>query len=203
MSEPTVTARRTGAAAAAAGVLLSASVAAELVWTVQRSDGTITVLAGFALYLIMWTAGAVALVVAVLGLGGARSAAGPLPRSGRIGRGIALAGAVLLVGFGVLGLVTALLAGAPAEWSFLLFAVGLLLMPIAAVPLALGLRRAGGLGGWWITVLVAGAGALVALGAAADPWHDLGLFVFFAAWLALGIRLVSRSRRRHHRVATG
>jgi lipopolysaccharide export LptBFGC system permease protein LptF len=110
---------------------------------------------------------------------------------------------VLLVGFGVLGLVTALLAGAPAEWSFLLFAVGLLLMPIAAVPLALGLRRAGGLGGWWITVLVAGAGALVALGAAADPWHDLGLFVFFAAWLALGIRLVSRSRRRHHRVATG
>jgi hypothetical protein len=203
MSEPTATARRTGAAAAAAGVLLSASVAAELVWTVQRSDGTVTVLAGFALYLIMWTAGAVALVVAVLGLGGARSAAGPLPRSGRIGRGIALAGAVLLVGFGVLGLVTALLAGAPAEWSFLLFAVGLLLMPIAAVPLALGLRRAGGLGGWWITVLVAGAGALVALGAAADPWHDLGLFVFFAAWLALGIRLVSRSRRRHHRVATG
>ena len=68
--------------------------------------------------------------------------------------------------------------------------MGLLLILVAAVPLALGLRRAGGLGGWWVTVLVAGAGALVALGAAEDPWHDLGLFVFFAAWAALGLRLL-------------
>ena len=63
MTEPTAVDRRTGRAAVAAGVLLSASVAAELVWTVQRPDGTVTNLAGFALYLIAWTAGAVALVV--------------------------------------------------------------------------------------------------------------------------------------------
>jgi len=196
MSESTATDRRTGAAAVAAGVLLSASVAAELVWTVQRPDGTVTNLAGFALYLTAWTAGAVALVVALLGLGGTGSAAGPLPRSGRIGRGIALTGAVLLVGFGAVGLVTALVGGAPAEWSFLLFAVGLLLMLVAAVPLALGLRRAGGLGGWWIAVLVGGAGALVALGAAVDPWHDLGLFVLFAAWIAVGLRLLRAAADR-------
>ena len=190
MTESTVVDRRTGRAAVAAGVLLSASVAAELVWTVQRPDGTVTNLGGFTVYLVAWTAGAVALVVALLGLGGSRSAAGPLPRIGRIGRGIALAGAALLVSFGAVGLITALVSGAPAEWSFLLFAVGLLLVLVASVPLALGLRRAGGLGSWWVTVLVAGAGALVALGAAADPWHDLGLFLHFAAWVVLGLRLL-------------
>jgi hypothetical protein len=77
-------------------------------------------------------------------------------------------------------------------------------MLVAAVPLALGLRRAGGLGRWWIAVVVAGAGALLALGAGGDPWHDLGLFVFFAAWVALGLRLVAaRGSERHHVVATG
>jgi hypothetical protein len=193
MTQPTTT-TRTGVAAVTAGVLLSASVAAELVWTVQRSDGTVTNTQGFALYLTAWTAGAVALVVVLQGLG---SVLGPLPRSGRIGRGIALTGAVLLAGFGVVGLVTALAFGAPAEWSFLLFALGLLLIVVAALPLGLGLRRAGGLGGWWLAVLVAGAGALVALGAAVDPWHDLGLFVCFGTWAALGLRLLRPAADRH------
>jgi hypothetical protein len=188
MTEPS--ARPTGRAAVAAGVLLFAAVAAELVWTVQRPDGSVTNLAGFALYLTAWTAGAAALLVALLGLGGSRSVAGRLSRGGRIGRGIALTGAVLLVAFGALGLLTALVSGAPAEWSFLLFAVGLLLIVVGAVPLALGLRRAGGLGGRWVAVLVAGAGGLVALGAAVDPWHDLGLFLFDAAWVAVGLRLL-------------
>jgi hypothetical protein len=193
---------RTGLAAVAAGVLLSASVAAELVWAVQRSDGTVTNTLAFALYVAAWTAGAVALLVALLGLGGARSGAGPLPRSGRIGRGLALAGAVLLGVFGAVGLVTALVTGAPAEQSFLLFAVGLLLIVVAALPLALGLRRAGGLGGWWFAVVVAGAGALVALGAAVDPWHDVGLFVCFGAWAALGLRLLRRARDRRDLVTS-
>ena len=70
-------------------------------------------------------------------------------------------------------------------------------MLVASVPLALGLRRAGGVGGWWVTLLVAGAGALVALGAAEDPWHDLGLFVFFAAWAVLGLRLLRATPDRH------
>jgi hypothetical protein len=198
MTQPTVI-HRTGVAAVAAGVLLSASVAAELVWTVQRPDGTVSNPWGFALYLVVWTAGALALVVALLGLG---SGLAPLSPAGRVGRGIALTGAALLVGFGLVGLVTALTDGAPAEWSFLLFAVGLLLILVAAVPLALGLRRGDGLGRWWLTVLVAGAGALVALGAAADPWHDLGLFVFFGAWAALGLRLLLRGRDRQDLVAT-
>jgi hypothetical protein len=199
MTQPTADSR-TGLAAVAAGVLLSASVAAELVWTVQRPDGTLTNTPGFALYLAAWIAGVAALVVALLGLGGSRSAAGPLPRGGRIGRGLALAGAVLLGVFGAVGLVTALVTGAPAEQSFLLFAVGLLLIVVAALPLGLGLRRAGGLGGWWLAVVVAGAGALVALGAAVDPWHDVGLFVCFGAWAALGLRLLRPAGDRHHLV---
>jgi hypothetical protein len=190
--------RRTGGAAVAAGVLLFASVAAELVRPVQRPDGTVTDMSGFALYLTGWTLGATALVVALLGL---RRAAGPLGRTGRIGFAVGLAGAALFAAFGGVALGTALLDGAPAEWSFLLFAVGLLLMLVGAVPLALGLRRVGGLGRWWATVLVAGAGALVALGAAGDPWHDLGLFVCFGSWAVLGLRLLVRGRDRQDLVS--
>ena len=185
MTRSTTEGRRTGGAAVAAGVLLFASVAAEIVRPVQEPDGTLTSVTGFALYLVAWTLGATALVAALLGLG--RPAIG---RAGRIGRGISLAGAALLTAFGVVGLTTAVIDGAPAEWSFLLFAVGLLLLVVGSVPLALGLRRSGAPGAVWIAVLVAGAGGLVALGATADPWHDLGLFLFDAAWVVAGLRLL-------------
>ena len=182
MTQSTPADRRTGGAAVAAGLLMFASVAAELVRPVQTADGAVTDLAGFVLYLAGWTAGAAALVVALLGLGDRTRT-----RAGRIGRAISLTGAALLLGFGAVGLVTALVDGAPAEWSFLLFAVGLLLLAVGSVPLALGLRRTGC---WWVAVLVAGAGGLVALGAEADPWHDLGLFAFDAAWITLGVGLL-------------
>ena len=176
----------------AAGVLLFASVAAEILRPVQEPDGTVTDVAGFAVYLAAWTLGAAALVVALLGLGERTGS-----RAGRVGRAVSLAGAGLLVGFGAVGLVTALVSGAPAEWSFLLFAVGLLLLVVGAVPLALGLRHR--LAGWWVAVLVAGAGGLVALGAEADPWHDLGLFLFDAAWVAIGLGILgSRAAVREH-----
>lgn len=185
MTEPTTT-RRTGSAAVAAGALLFASVAAELVRPVQQPDGTVTDRAGFALYLGGWVLGAAALVVALSGL----RCLGPLPRPGRIGGRICLTGAALLLAFGVVALATGLAGGSPLEASFLLFALGLLLLGIGAVPLALGLRRTGTLGGWWPAVLGVTAGALVALGTAADPWHDLGLFLFFAAWVGLGVGLL-------------
>jgi hypothetical protein len=185
---PDLPSRRTAVAAVAAGALLCGSVAAEIVWPVQSPDGTVTHTAGFLLYVGSWTAGAIALVVALLGLppGGSRAAT--------IGRWISLAGAVLLAAFGVIVPAGAMLTGAPPEASFLLFAVGLLLLGVGAVPLGLGLRG-GALGGWEVVVLVGGAGALLALLAAGDPWHDLGLFVFDAAWLALGLRLLSTARR--------
>lgn len=189
MTAPTVD-RRTGGAAVAGGLLLAASVAAELVHPVQEPDGTVVSPVPYAGYVTAWTLGAVALVVALLGLG-----APALPRAGRIGRGIAVAGAALLVAFGAVGLVTGISAGVPAEWSFLLFAVGLLLFLVAAVPLALGLRRAGRPALGRAAVLVAGAGVVLALGVEADPWHDLGLFVFCGAWVGLGVGLLRRTRR--------
>jgi hypothetical protein len=168
----------TGRAAVTAGLLLAASVTAELVHPVQRSDGSVLDLPLFLAYLIVWTIGAAALVTALYRL------------PGRAGRAISLAGAALLVGFGVVGIGTAVASGSPAEWSFLLFAVGLLLLVVGSVPLASGLRRVQGLGRWWVAVLLAGAGGLLALGAAVDPWHDLGLVLFDAAWVALGLRVL-------------
>lgn len=185
MTAPTAD-RRTGAAAVAGGLLLAASVGAELVHPVQEADGTVDSPALYAGYVTAWTLGAVALIVALLGLG-----APVLPRAGRIGRGIAVAGAALLVAFGAAGLVTGVSAGVSAEWSFLLFAVGLLLVLVAAVPLALGLRRAGRPALAWVAVLIAGAGVVIALGVEADPWHDLGLFVFTGAWVVLGLEVIT------------
>jgi hypothetical protein len=176
--------RRTAGAAVAAGVLMFVSVAAELRRPVQDADGAVTDVPGFVFYVTTWTLGAAALLWAVHGLGRPGSVAG------RIGRGANLAGAALLTAFGVVGLVTALVAGAPAEWSFLLFAVGLLLLALGAVPLALGLRARAP--GWWTALLLAGAGAAVALLAEGDPWHDLGLFAFDAGWVALGLGLLAR-----------
>jgi len=177
---------RTGRAAVAAGVLLFASVAAELLRPVQTADGFLTDVAGFVVYLAAWTLGAGCLVVALSGLRDATSS-----RAGRVGRWISLAGAALFTAFGVVALGTAVLAGEPAEWSFLLFAVGLLLLVVGSVPFALGLRHA--LPGRWVAVLVAGAGAAVALLVEPDPWHDLGLFAFDGAWIALGLGLLTRS----------
>lgn len=165
----------TGRVAVTAGILLAASVAAELVHPVQRGDGSVLDLPLFVAYLTVWTVGSAALVTALYRL------------PGRTGRALSLAGAGLLVGFGVVGIGTALVSGSPAEWSFLLFAVGLLLLAVGAVPLARGLRTT--LPGWWTAVLVAGAGAAVALLVEPDPWHDLGLFVFDAAWVAAGLQL--------------
>jgi hypothetical protein len=189
MSAPTPD-RRTGAAAVTAGVLLFASVAAELGWSVQSPDGTVTNTAGFLLYLLAWTTGALALIVALLGLRGHTGS-----RTGAIGGWVSATGAALLAGFGLLVVGGAVVTGAPIEASFLLFAVGLLLLGLGAIPLGLGLRRSSTVGGWWVAVLVAGAGALLAVLASGDPWHDLGLFTFDAAWFALGLRLLTPQRR--------
>jgi hypothetical protein len=117
---------------------------------------------------------------------------------GRIGRRICLAGAVFLLAFGVVALVTGVVGDAPLEASFLFFALGLLLFLAGGIPLAVGLRRTGVPVGVWSAVLVAVGGVVVSLGAAADPWHDLGLFVFFGSWAAVGVGLLRRApdRRR-------
>ncbi len=157
--------------AVAGGLLLAGSVAAELVHPVQASDGAVVEPVLFAGYLLAWIAGAALLV---------RAAAG-LPRSSRatrIGRVLALSGAVLLTAFAVVVLVTGL-AGRPLEASFLAFALGLLLSAAGALTTGIAARRP--------VLALAGVGALVALLAPGDPWHDLGLLAFCLAWAADGV----------------
>lgn len=177
--------RRTGAAGVAAGVLMFASVATELVWNVQRPDGSVSDMPVFVLFVGGFGAGTAALGVAVHGLG--RGVA--LSRAGRTGRVLSLLGAGLLTVFAVVFLGTGLATGTPLETAFWFFLAGFLLLIAGSVPLALGLRRSGIAGRWWPAVLVAGAGALVAM-LTLDPWHDLGLFTFDAAWAALGLQLL-------------
>src|SRR5829696_9122549 len=188
--------RRTGGAAVAGGLLLAASVGAELVHPVQDPDGSVVAPALFAVYLTVWTLGAATLLVAQLGL---RRTAG-LPAVGRTGAVVSAAGTGLLLAFGLVVVASALATGAPLEAAFLAFALGLLLLAVGSVLLGLGLRRSGAVGGWWAALPVAGAGALVAL--LVEQWHDGGMFVFIAGWVLLGAGCVQRSRRPADRVAT-
>jgi hypothetical protein len=187
MTEPG-TDRRIGGSAVAAGLLMAASVGAELVHPVQRTDGTLTEPFLFAAYLAVWTLGAAALVRALVALR-------PPGRVGRAGAVVSLAGAVLLLAFGLVVVGSALVTGQPYEASFLAFALGLLLSAVGAVLLALGLRPSGAVGGWWRALPVTAIGLLVALLAPGDPWHDLGLFLAFGAWAALGLGLLRGARR--------
>jgi hypothetical protein len=190
---PTVD-RRTGAAALAAGVLMFLSVTAELIWNVQRPDGSVFNTPVFLVFIGGFALGTAALVLALHGLG---RGGGVLTRAGRIGRAVSIVGAALLTTFAVLFLATGLATGTPLEAAFWLFLLGFLLLIVGSVPLALGLRRSGVVGRWWSAVLVAGAGALVAM-LTLSPWHEVGLFVFFGAWAALGASIESRGRRAVH-----
>ena len=181
--------RRAGAATVAGGLLLAASVGAELIHPVQSSDGTVGSPTLFTGYLAVWTLGAVALLVAQLGL---KRTAG-LTGVGRVGAAVCLAGTGLLLAFGLVVVVSALVTGAPLEASFLAFAVGLLLVAVGSTLLGVGLRRSGAVGAWWTALPVAGAGVLVAL--LVEQAHDVGLFVLFAAWSLLGVGWTLRSRK--------
>jgi hypothetical protein len=167
------------ASALAAGLLLAGSVAAELVHPVQAADGAVLEPVPFAGYLLAWVVGAVLLVRAATGL--PRTS-----RATRTGRVLAVGGAGLLTAFGVVVLVTGL-GGRPLEVSFLAFALGLLMSAAGALTAGIAGRRP--------LLVVAGIGALVALLAPGDPWHDLGLLGFCLAWAADGaVRLGARDR---------
>lgn len=83
-----------------------------------------------------------------------------------------------------------------------MFLLGFLLLIVGSVPLALGLRRSPAVGRWWAAVLVAGAGALIAMGTL-SPWHELGLFTFDAAWAVLGVRVLTGRHAPAREVRSG
>jgi hypothetical protein len=126
----------------------------------------------------------VALAVALWGLRGLT-----VTRMGRVGSRISLVGVALLGLFGVQVLVELIRTGDIPE-NFVLFPLGFLLILVGQLLFARDLRHA--IGRAWVLPLVAVAGLIVALGAGDNPIHDIGLFVFEGAWVALGVALLRR-----------
>lgn len=186
--------QRTSRAAATSGVLMFVGVEGEWLFDPQRDDGTVTDMPVFALLLLTATAGFALLCVGVVGL---RARTARTTRPARIGSVMTLAGAGLLVVFGLVALVTALLTGSPLEASFIAFLLGMLLLAVGQVTWGLSLRRSAP--GVWLLLLLAGVAAFGALAIEPDPWHDVSLTVMFAAWSAIGVLGVRQARHTHLR----
>ena len=194
---------RSGRAAIAAGALIFVGAAGDIIVSAQTPSGTITSRPLFALYVGALIAGFGCLIVALRSLKAMhRTSEEPLPRSGRIGTGVSVAGAGLIAASGVGTLATGLAAGTPAGGWFALFGLGMLLIIGGHLALAAGLRKAGVLRSWWRLPMLAALAALVAVGVPLDPWHDLGLLFFEIAWAAFGVHLVGRARQAAPAVGT-
>jgi hypothetical protein len=167
---------RTGIAAILAGVLCFLGQAGELVFHSPEWPFVALVALGFG-----------ALVAAVWGLRPLGSG-----RWGRWGWRIMAAGAVLLALFAIQAVVTVALTGDIPD-NFILFGLGFVLLFVGHLVIAPGLRAT--LGRAWFLPIVAAAGIVVALALDVDPIHDIGLFVFEGAWIALGVVLVRREQR--------
>jgi hypothetical protein len=184
-----------GIAAIVAGLSYFAGQAGELVFGSTSKEVGI-------LFTVLGGIGLVALGAALWGLRGVLAH----PRRVRVGLRIALIGAGLLVLFAVQTVVQVVRTGHVPE-VFALFGLGMLLAIVGQLLFASGLRPV--VGGAWLLPIVAALGAVVALSTDAyltiGPWalpstHDIGLFVFEAAWVALGVALLagrpgSRNRR--------
>lgn len=178
---------RTGIAALVAGVSFFAGQAGELVFG-STSDTLGAVFVGLV------GVGLVAFGVALWEL---RSVL-IRPRRARVGVHIALAGAALLALFAVQAVVGVLRTGDVPE-NFALFGLGFLLATIGQLLFAPGLRAV--VGAAWPLVIVGALGTIVALTIAADPVHDIGLFVFEAAWVGLGATMLAQRRAVHAALA--
>jgi hypothetical protein len=174
---------RTGVAAILAGGLIFAGQGGQLVFGDDVSDG---VYAGFG------AAGFVALAVALWGL--RELLAGS--RVGRLGMRLALAGVVFL-GLFAIHLFVELIRTGDIPDNFVLFLFGFLLILVGQLLFARDLRPA--LGRGWVIPIVAVAGLVMALFLDAVGVHDIGLFVFEGAWVALGV-VVLRTREASHAV---
>lgn len=190
MQAPGTLTRRVGWAALAAGVLSAVAVGAELVRRVEY-DTAVVDRPFFAVYLALYGLGMAALAATFLGLRalGRAAASKPGGRAGRVGIWLAFSGAVLNVLFAAVhgGVGTA--TGETTD-AFVLFGLGMLLLIVGQLLVAFGFRRAGLPERVWLFPLVGAVGLILGIAVAADPFHDIGLFVFFGSWVALGIVLL-------------
>jgi hypothetical protein len=172
--------RRTGVAAILAGALYFAGQAGELIFASDSGVAGIT-------WVGLGIGGFIALGVALWGL--RRLIEGTRP--GRIGMRVALAGFGFLVLFSI-QLVIELVRTGDIPNNFLLFAIGLLLVLVGQLLFAHDLRAR--LGRAWLLPIVGVVGLVAALTGGEHPIHDVGLFVFEGAWVALGVATLRADR---------
>jgi hypothetical protein len=173
----------TGVAAILAGGLIFAGQGGQLVFGDDVSDGV---------YAGSGAAGFVALAVALWGLRELLAGSSV----GRLGMRLALAGVVFLGLFAIHVFVELIRTGDIPE-NFVLFLFGFLLILVGQLLFARDLRPA--LGRGWVLPIVAVAGLVMALFLDAVGLHDLGLFVFEGAWVALGVAVL-RTRKASHAI---
>ena len=112
-------------------------------------------------------------------------------RTGRWDTRLVLAGTGCLALFGVLYLVTFLVAGEPAGWIFVTFLVGFPLLTVGSLTWSRRLWR----GSWRTSAVglalvgVLGLGAIVL---SQDPFHDIALVGSYLAWVVVGRGTVAR-----------
>ena len=165
---------RTGAAAILAGALAFAGQGGELVFGEPEP-----------LWVALGIGGFGGFAVAVWGL---RDFVGAT-RAGRVGSWLALAGGAFLVLFAVQLVIELILTGDIPD-NFVLFGIGFLLLLVGQVLFARDLRPV--LGQGWVLPILAAVGLVLALFLNAVGLHDIGLFVFEGAWIALGVALLRR-----------
>lgn len=168
--------QRTGVAAILAGALYFVGQGGELVF--GDTAGGVWVAFGIG--------GFIALAIALWGL---REFVG-FTRMGRIGIRTALVGVAFLCLFAV-QLAVELIRTGDIPDNFILFAIGFLLILAGQILFARDLRPA--FGRVWLLPIVAVVGLVMALFLNSVGLHDIGLFVFEAAWVGLGVALLRES----------
>jgi parallel beta-helix repeat protein len=184
--------RSTGVAAITAGTLLFLSnLFGEFLLPAEK-DGEIVRLGLFLVYVAAYGLGAAALVLALRGLAILQRRRGVLTRAGHNGLRVAAAGAALQALFAAVYFATAAATGDAAEAAFLLFALGFLLLTGGSLTAGVSMTRTGVQRPVGALLLVAAVAAIVTIVTPA-PVHDVGLFLFDAAWIGVGLAVTRQS----------
>jgi hypothetical protein len=182
----------TAAAAITAGVLLFlANLFSEYLFPGEE-DGEIVRLGLGLVYIAAYGLGAVALVVALRGLSSLQRRRGELTRAGRNGLRVATVGAAFHAVFAAAYFATAAATGDAADAAFFLYALGFLLLLGGSLTAGVSLIRTGAQGRVGALLLVTTAAAIVTIVTPA-PAHDVGLFLFDAAWIGIGLAVASQA----------
>ncbi|MGH2756770.1 MAG: hypothetical protein ACRDI3_03170 [Actinomycetota bacterium] len=187
--------KRTGIAALVAGAAAALSVGAQMIHPAQSPDGRVVELGTSLIFVTVFGIAMVALAYMFYGIRALHQAAeASLPRRGRIGGWLSFSGASGLAIFSVQTAATQISVGRSPE-AFWLFFFGFLSLIVGTGLLASGMRKAIVMKQYAPWVAVASIGAFVATFIAVDPFHDIGLFVFDGAWIALGTKLLTHGRQ--------